>query len=190
MLGAMRYNIANLANFRGRETRAVFWPYAAFVIIVAIIGIAAMMLPVIADVMERMQRFAAEHPDLATVRSGPGRYSISIRGYHPELVPDMSGTMMRMSIASLIVAALLAAAVVRRLHDCGKSGGWGLLPVPFLLFGSLAIPKVFTQNPPDIILFFGIFINNLLYLVSLVTLIVMLAGESSVDVSRPLDRSS
>lgn len=184
MLKTIRYNLTNLTNFGGRETRGQFWPYAAFVVVLAIVGMALVMLPEMADSIARMQRFAAQHPELATVQSGPGSYSISIKGSHPELMPDMAGMMTRMTIVFAVAIALLAAAVARRLHDRGKSGFWGLLPVPFIVFASVAMPKVFTQNPPDMGLFFAVFFNNLFYIASLITLIVMLAGATSVGTNR------
>lgn len=178
MLAAVRYNLANLFNFRGRETRALFWPYAGLVFVLTIIGIMVAMLPRLADSMTRMQRFAAEHPEQATVQSGPGTYSITIHGNHPELMPDMAAMMTGMDFILAGTILLLAAAVVRRLHDRGRSGWWGLMPIPFLAFASFVMPKFFAQSQPDMGLFLAIFFNNLLYLVSLGVLIVMLAGAS------------
>ncbi len=128
-MGTIRYNLFNLANFRGRETRAQFWPYVVFVIVLATIGMSLVMVPSMIAEMTRLQRFAAEHPELATIQSGPGSYSISIQGDHPELMPDFGGMMAGMAVVIVVAIALLAAAVTRRLHDRGKPGYWGLLPV-------------------------------------------------------------
>jgi len=144
----------------------------------------AVMLPEISVSMERMQKFAAKHPELATIQQGPGSYSISIQGNHPELMPDMGNMMGMMAIVFVIVVALFAAAVARRLHDRGKSGVWGLLPLPFIIFASVMMPKVFAQNPPNMGLFFAIFINNMLYIASLIFLVVLLAGAGSKGENR------
>lgn len=180
----IRYNLANLANFSGRERRAIFWPYVAFVIGMAMVGMMALMLPAMAQTFGKMQQFAQAHPDQATIQSGPGSYSITIQGHHPELMPDMSAFITGNTVIAVIVICLLAAAVVRRLHDRAKSGFWGLLPLPFLSFGLIAMPRIFTQTPPDMTLFFTIFINNMIYLGALVTLIVLLAGDGSVAENR------
>ena len=95
-------------------------------------------------------------------------------------MPDMGGIMAGAGIVAAILVALLAAALTRRLHDRGRSGYWGLLPIPFIVFALIAMPHVFTQTP-NLVLFFLLFINNALYLASLITLIVMLAGASRTD---------
>ena len=146
------------------------------------------MLPELSASMERMQRFAEEHPDQATIERGPGSYSITIHGHHPELMPDFGRMMGLIVVGFAVIIFLLAAAVVRRLHDRGKSGAWGLMPIPFLVFASVAMPKLFNQvgqgDAPDMSLFFAIFINNMLYLASLAFLIVLLAGASAKGENR------
>lgn len=185
---ALGYGLSNLVNFSGRTRRAKFWPYVAFVIFLSFAGMGAIMLPEISASMERMQRYAEEHPDQATVQQGPGSYSITIHGHHPELMPDFS-RMMSLIVAGLVVIIfLLAAAVVRRLHDCGKSGMWGLMPIPFLVFASVAMPTLLNQfgqeGTPELGLFFALFLNNMFYLATLVFLIVLLCGASAKGENR------
>lgn len=174
-----------LAGFKGREDRASFWPYAAFVFGLSMVGMFAVMVPTMADSMRKMQEFAAAHPDQATVTSGPAHYSISIEGNHPELMPDMGDMISAISIISLVAVLLYAAAVVRRLHDRGKSGFWGLMPVPFLIYSFVQMPRVFGTvaegGQPNLGLFFSIFFSNMLYLVALITLIVFLAGNGDPE---------
>jgi len=184
LISTIRYNFANIATFSGRETRGQFWPYATFVFVLSIAGMMAVMLPEMSASMERMQKFAAEHPDMATVQQGPGGYSISIQGHHPELMPDMGNMMGLMAVVFVTAIALLAAAVARRLHDRGKSGAWGLMPLPFIAFASIMMPKVFAQNPPDMSLFFAIFINNFIYIGTLIFLVVLLAGAGTQGENR------
>lgn len=180
---AVGYGLANSLNFSGRTRRAKFWPYVAFVIFLSFGGMGAIMLPEMSASMERMQRFAEEHPDQATIEQGPGSYSITIHGQHPELMPDFSRMMSLIVVGFAVVISLLAAAVVRRLHDRGKSGVWGLMPIPFIVFASVAMPTLFNQfgqgGTPDLGLFFALFFNNALYLASLVFLIVLLCGASA-----------
>ncbi len=191
LFGAIGYNLANLLNFKGRATRSQFWPYVAFVFFLSFAGMGAIMLPEMAASMEQMQQFSKDHPEQATVRQGPGHYSITIHGYHPELMPDFNRVVSLTFIGVAAIILLLAAAVARRLHDRGKSGAWGLMPLPFLGFASALMPMLFAQigqGEPDpssfMGWFFALFINNLLYLVSLVFLVVLLCGASTKGENR------
>jgi uncharacterized membrane protein YhaH (DUF805 family) len=174
---SIRHNRKNLTRFGGRDDRATFWPYAGLVFGLGMAGMAAAMLPEMAESMRRMQEFAAEHPELATVQSGPGSYSISIEGHHPELMPDMAAMMGSIGIGFAFLVLMLAGAVARRLRDGGKSPLWGIAPLPFITFASVMMPKVFREEP-EVGLFFAVFFNNVLYLTSLGVLIVFLAKPS------------
>jgi len=80
---------------------------------------------------------------------------------------------------------LYAAAVVRRLHDRGKSGFWGLMPMPFIIYSSIMMPIVFASaREPNMALFFSIFFSNMLYIVTLIALIVFLASPSEPTSNR------
>ena len=170
-----------LFDFSGHEDRASFWPYAAVAFVITMLVGMAVFVPMMSHAMQAMQQYAAQHPDQATVTSGPGQYSISIQGNHPEFMP--TGTLVLFLAVSFGLAILLyAAAVVRRLHDRGKSGLWGLMPLPFIIYSSIQMPRMFgsvgTGAQPDMVLFFSIFFSNLLYIVTLIWLIVLLAGPS------------
>jgi len=134
--------------------------------------------------MHAMQQFAAQHPDQAEITSGPGQYSISVQGKHPEFVP--AGSIALYLVVTFGLAILLyAAAVVRRLHDRGKSGLWGLIPLPFTIYSSAQMPRMFAfvgaGTQPDMTLFFSIFLSNLFYIIALIWLIVLLAGQSESE---------
>lgn len=183
IFASIRYNLANLLRFSGRESRALFWPYAVAVIALDILAMFALMVPGMMESFARMQRFAAEHPDQATVESGPGSYSITIHGNHPELMPDMSFLSSGVGAITLVTVVLLAAAVARRLHDRRMRGMWGLLPLPFLGFGLVMMPRFFENaragHAPDMQLFMAIFFNNLIYILMLAALVVLLVGEGT-----------
>jgi uncharacterized membrane protein YhaH (DUF805 family) len=184
VIKSIRHNLANLANFRGRETRSLFWPYFGVVAFLSFVALWFAMLPEIEGSMDRMQRFAAEHPELATVERSSTSYSITIEGHHPELMPDFGRIGVVLSGVVALAVLLLAAAVVRRLHDCGKSGAWAIAPVLFLGLGLSLMPILFSQNPPNLTLFLALFLNNILYLASLVYVVVLLAGTSMKDDNR------
>ena len=170
-----------LFDFAGREDRASFWPYAAVAFIITMVVGMAIFVPMMSRTLHAMQQFAVQHPDQATVTSGPGQYSISVRGNHPEFMP--AGSMALFLVVTFGLAILLyAAAVIRRLHDRGKSGSWGLMPLPFISYSSVQMPRMFASvgagSQPNIALFFSIALSNLLYMITLISLVVLLAGPS------------
>lgn len=99
-------------------------------------------------------------------------------------MPNIGNVIGGMAIVFAAIVALCAAAIVRRLHDRGKTGAWGLIPLPFIAFASVMMPKSFAQNPPDMGLFFAIFLNNVLYLVSWAYLTVQLARVGTTGENR------
>jgi uncharacterized membrane protein YhaH (DUF805 family) len=181
-----------LFDFRGREDRASFWPYAAVAFIITMVAGMIIFVPMMSRSIRAMQQFAVQHPDQATVTHAPGQYSISVQGNHPEFMP--AGSIGLFLAVTLGLAVLLyAGAVVRRLHDRGKSGFWGLMPLPFIIYSSVQMPRMFASvgmgTQPDMTLFFSIFLSNLLYIVTLIWLIVLLAGPSAPLHRDDLNRS-
>jgi len=171
-----------LATFRGREDRARFWPYAGLAFGILTVVSAVMFLPMMARSMEAMQAFAAQHPDQVTIVSRPGEYSISAHGAIPGLMPSRAALTLYLGVSFGLAVLLYGAAVVRRLHDRGKTGAWGLMPLPFILYSAIQMPRMFGSlaagGQPDLGLFFSVFFSNLLYMASVLALIVLLAGAS------------
>ena len=184
VLKLLRFHLTNLTNFAGREDRGAFWPYVACVFAFMMAGMTAIMVPMMMNTFAKMQQFAVAHPEQATIESGPGSYSITIQGSHPELMPDFGNIIGAVAAVCILVICLLAAAVVRRLHDRGKSGLWGLMPVPFLMAGFAIMPVAMRELDSDITLFFILFFNNLIYLVCLGALVLLLAGAGSLGENR------
>lgn len=168
-------HLRSLRQFSGTETRAQFWPWAGVVFAISIVPFIASMIPAIFGAAHKMQRFAQEHPDQVTVNSGPGHYEMQVHGYHPELMPDITLAVMGLGVSATLMVVFLGAAVARRLQDAGRSGFWGLMPLPFLLFGMTLMPRYFGGARPDLGMFGVLALNNLLYNVCLVALIVLLA---------------
>lgn len=169
-----------IARFSGRDTRGQFWPYAGVVFAVVFLGFGMVMSLVMNGMFAEMQAFAVAHPEAATVQSSPGSYSIAIDASHPAApIPDLGPFFAIMAAMVLTTISLLAAAVSRRLHDSGRRAFWGLMPVPFLLFGVTAFPMIISRfmasDTPNLGLFFLLFFNNVIYLVALVSLIILLA---------------
>lgn len=179
---AVRHNLAGLLRFSGRESSAVFWPYAiaAFVLSVAIDM--AMMMTVIANMITRIQHYLIVHPE-GLPKPRPGEPPT----LPPELMPDMTGLALPMAAVNAGLMLLLAAAVVRRLHDRDRTGLWALLPIPFSIIGMINSKAAFgyamgqhqlgrTQS-----LLFAI---GPLSWVTLIILIVMLAGDGTKGPNR------
>jgi uncharacterized membrane protein YhaH (DUF805 family) len=177
MLTSLRYNLTRLIVFSGRESRAMFWPYAGMAGILAIAAIAAAVFPETNATLAQMQSFAQKHPELATIRSSQTSYSITIHGRHPELFTGINSMIVKMNVVLVVLSLLIAGAVARRLHDTGNRGWRVLLPLIFLMSGSYILPKAFIQADPQIVLL--AFANNFLYLAALLFLLISLAREGS-----------
>ena len=174
--------LRSMFRFSGRDTLPQFWIYAGSVIGLAIAAWMAVFMPFFAESFSRMQKFAAEHPDQADVVTGPGSYSVTIHGNHPELMPDMAGLTVFFAAITAITVILLAAAVTRRLHDRDKRGYWGVPVLIFLAVGMAIMPTFFDSfsksvaaaQEPDMGMFGLLFLNNVLYVGSLAVLVIQL----------------
>ncbi|MCW3849173.1 DUF805 domain-containing protein [Sphingomonas sp. LB-2] len=180
MLEALKQGFGGLLTFSGRMRPMHFWLYFAviFLAIQAVAGIGGFLM--MQGMFARMGRFMREHPDQVDVVQTPGGTSWHVKGYHPELVPDVSLFVWVVAAVCLISVLLLAAAVTRRLHDSNRRGWWGLLPLPFLATGIAIFPGLFASfgapggKEPDMGLFLLLMLNNMVYLGSLGLLVVLL----------------
>jgi uncharacterized membrane protein YhaH (DUF805 family) len=173
-LAAIRYNLLGLFRFAGRDGRATFWPYAGAVVGLSVVVLMAAM----ARVASEVTRFASQHPDRARVDTGAGSYSVSIEGNAPELSGAFGGMMTTVNLIFAACIFLLGAAVARRLHDSSRSGVWGLMPLPFILFSGFMMGRLFGQADIGFGPFLAVFVSNLLYLASLAVLVMLLARPS------------
>src|SRR5947209_12409581 len=132
---SIRHNLANLFRFSGRESRALFWPYAIAVFLAAMAAGILLFIPVMTDMMTRIMDYARAHPE-GLPRAAPGQPPV----LPPELMPDMSMMAVPMLIVNVAMILLLAAAAVRRLHDRDKTGWWAALPLPFHIVAAVIGP--------------------------------------------------
>lgn len=182
IFAALRYNLANLTRFSGRDPRGLFWPWAVFLFLMSqLVGMLAAI-----PLMVRMFSGAVQQAG----RTQPGE-----RVSPDQLVQEIGmGSMMQDiavvgAVVTLVVMLLLAAAVVRRLHDTGRTGWWGLLPVPFQLIGFAFQPQLLEQagarpTQPDPGLLMPLFINNAVYLLALAWLIFLLVRKGTPGPNR------
>jgi uncharacterized membrane protein YhaH (DUF805 family) len=182
-MGLIGDHLRGLLRFAGREPRQPFWLWVLVIMALSMLSGMVGFFPLFFGTFGKIEQFAREHPDQVTRTVGPGSYSIQVHGYHPELMPDFAMFMGVMLIVTLLVIVLLAAAVARRLHDSGRSGWWGILPVPFLLVTFWEMSRLFALAPTlsdtrDAVPagFFQLFgltmISDLCYLGTLILLVV------------------
>ena len=156
-----------LADFSGREDRSSFWPYAALVYGIMTLCSMVAMFPLMMSMSRAVEQAAAS-------------------GGKPPL-PPFGGFIAGVTVVTLIGIAFYAAAVSRRLHDSGFSAPWGLMPLPFLLFSMVRMSDFFASvgvDQPDMGRFLEIFVSNLIYMITIVALIVMLARRSDPGPNR------
>lgn len=108
-------HLTGLASFSGRENRQPFWLWILIVYAIQMVVGIVVMVPMVFSMFDRMGPM---------MQGDPHRFD-----EHPELVmqmmtPMMSGIMIFSAVMSLVWIALIAAAVVRRLHDGDRSGWW------------------------------------------------------------------
>lgn len=172
-LASLRYQLASLHRFSGRDSVNRFWAWAGTVLCALFLGFGIAASRIMASWLEHVERFARDHPELVTRSVGPGHYSVQIKGDHPELMPDL-GSFIGLTVAFMIVAiVLLGASLARRLHDTGRSGLLALLPVPFLASALWFTPRLIGSwnAAPDLRLSMLLFANNIVYLASVALLV-------------------
>ena len=177
----MAYHLRGLTRFSGRDARPTFWPWAITLLVASMATFSAIMLPTMMGAIGA----AFRHPRTET-GSSQATATAQIEGGN--LFSSMMTTLtISTAIVAVIVVALLAASVTRRLHDHGKSGAWGLLPLPFLATAMVLFPKILASTGPGATpdgLFFAGFFNNLIYLACLGYLVFLLVRDGDAGPPR------
>lgn len=146
MFGAIKYQLANLLNFNGRDARQTFWYWVLAVYVSTVIVNIVVTMPIMVRNMFQAMRTATQMADEKAAQEVMNH--------------AMAGSMepvIWLSIAMGVAMMLLfAASFVRRLHDSGLSGRWALIPAAFQVAGLVAMPgqmaKVtdFLDKGPDV----------------------------------------
>lgn len=178
-LANLRRHVTRLHRFSGREGVGDFWIWTASVLVTTTCLFMLAAIPIIAASIARIEAFARAHPEQATRTIGPGHYSVQIDGFHPELMPDFGAFIALTAGFAALVILLIAAALVRRLHDRGTRGWIALLPLPFLATGLWIMPRLMRAADPDLGLFAILFANNLVYLASIGLLVFLTTRPGS-----------
>jgi uncharacterized membrane protein YhaH (DUF805 family) len=150
---------ALLFTVTGRINRAKYW--LAVVIYLAItILLIAIGLIMFGDSLLAIDDEAADEIAAGLLSRGVGFVLIVLVVYIP------------MVISGFMVG-------IKRLHDRDKSGWWALMPVPFMVYGQIKGPEAAATmmsgampNSPAMLL---VMLNNLLYWIAAIILVVMLA---------------
>lgn len=100
--------------------------------------------------------------------------------------PRMDLMFVWVGVLMIPIVGVLSAAVARRLHDSGLSATWGLLPLPFLAFAFFAMYRASGTefNVEADSTFNTAFASGMLYDISLIVLIVLLARRSDEGANR------
>lgn len=114
---SIRHNLGGLLSFSGRQTPAQFWPYAIGLYLLSMIAGMAIAIPAMVRMMTNLQQYIAAHPH-GLPPPAPGQ----LPGLPPGLMPDFSGMAVPMAATNIVLVLLLAAAIVRRLHDRDRTG--------------------------------------------------------------------
>jgi uncharacterized membrane protein YhaH (DUF805 family) len=124
MWGAIKHGLGNLANFNGRDARQTFWFWVLAVVLLRFAVNMALTLPI---TMRMMSRFVA-----VGIQDGSGDPVAMQAKMHSMMVEMMATELPRMVWIGIAVGAismlLLAASLVRRLHDSDLSGWLVLVP--------------------------------------------------------------
>jgi uncharacterized membrane protein YhaH (DUF805 family) len=177
--------LVGIFNFNGRMALHDFWPYAITVVLIlygvgSVLGIWLQL-----EITQRMG---------ASVWFGDT--------YDPEMIERQAEQTLALmnelfryfipyaAISLALHVIPLAAAVIRRLHDAGRTGWWALMPLPFSVYGIYLMGNVFsrlpdfvTSRPADPVIFafvleiFTVLGVSLLWLAALITLIILLCGR-------------
>jgi len=116
MLGSIKYNLAHLLDFRGRDARQTFWYYVLFVYL---LNIGVSLIAIIPGLMRAMSAV------MAAPQQSPEAAELAAQGMMTSMAPGM---MWASLIGGVLLLTMLAASLVRRLHDSDLSGWWATLP--------------------------------------------------------------
>ena len=179
LLARIGYGARSVAQFSGRDTPGRFWPWTVFVFILSTVATFAVMLPPMLNAMLRLFRaLDAAGPQPPGEPIPPALMDAFMADYAAEL-----GTL-ALPIAAINLASvlLLAAGVVRRLHDCDRTGAWGLMPLPFMvvsLFNMPASLALATGRRTLSAWETAASLTSALYWLAVIALIVLLVGEGT-----------
>ncbi|WP_068075802.1 DUF805 domain-containing protein [Novosphingobium lentum] len=131
MFEAVKYGLRNLMRFDGRDTRQTFWLYVLFLYLVSFLVSILFAVPMVVQAA------------LIGIRSAQqsGADDAAVQTAIMTSVGSMMKPMLYIGLGSGIgFLVLLAASLVRRLHDSNLSGWFGLVPAGFQALSLIQLP--------------------------------------------------
>jgi uncharacterized membrane protein YhaH (DUF805 family) len=181
IIASIRHGLAGILRFSGRDSRKQFWPYAIFLFLAATLLSYLAMLPELAGTMGRIFTIVAEQENRELAPH-------ELEALLLEVMPNFERLMLATMVIDIVAVALLAAAVVRRLHDCDRRGLWGLIPLPSFALGFAIAPLAFEaiRHParPDTNMMMLPMLNSVLTWGLIIFLVVLLAREGTKGPNR------
>jgi hypothetical protein len=130
VLASIRHGFGNLANFSGRDSPRIFWPYAILLIVLTGAVITTIFLADFASFavsgLDRLEARRAESTELIPFGPGPGLERASVA----------------LCALAALYCALIAAALARRRHDIDAIEAIGALALPALTVAMALMPPL------------------------------------------------
>lgn len=130
MLGSIKYNLAHLLDFNGRDARQTFWYFVLFVYMITVVISVLVTVPIMIDMFGQAFAMAQHDPE-------------AVERMMPSVMGDMMGSILWLSLVTgVIFMVMLAASLVRRLHDSNLSGWWAVVPGALYALSLAQIPAM------------------------------------------------
>lgn len=143
MFEAIKHGLGNLLNFRGRDARQAFWYYLLFVYLIMmaismIVAVPMVLQGVMAGIQQGMTAGQSGDPVAAQKLT------------EAAITHTMTDTMVSMmwvgSVTNLLMLLVLAASLVRRLHDSDLAGSWALIPAAMQVANLFLAPALLQRT--------------------------------------------
>ena len=130
MGGALKHGLANLFNGNGRDARQTFWYYVLGIFILRFVAGLAVSIPL-------MTHTIGSAVDSATSGATPEAMQAKMMASMADIMPTIAWFGVAVGVITVL---LVAASLVRRLHDIGKSGWLVLIPGGLYLYALSQTP--------------------------------------------------
>ena len=118
MIDAIKYNLAHLTNFSGRNARPTFWWYVLFLVVAQFVAGFHAAIPMVVS---------STTTAFDTIQSGGDPEQIQATMF-AGMADAMETQIYIGAVLSIVIMLLLVASFVRRLHDAGFSGLVAIIP--------------------------------------------------------------
>ncbi|MCB2085686.1 MAG: DUF805 domain-containing protein [Sphingomonadaceae bacterium] len=127
MIASVKYNLANLGNFNGRDARSTFWWYMLFLVLIQFVLGLITQIPMYAEMFGSAIEAAQNGVDPADMNAA--------------MAANIGDTMRTATYlgtgVTVLASALFVASFVRRLHDSGKPGWIAILALAPVLYTAI-----------------------------------------------------